>query len=147
VIKEEKNMADKVVPTIAVIIYKGNEVLLIRHGEKANQQTGVYSLPGGVVESNENHIQAAIRELMEETHLKTTPDDLIEIPKYYSARIERKNETKVYSMRAYVCNKYSGNKVIGIEDETFPEWKKIEDLPNLNLLPNIREAVKEGLNI
>ena len=138
-------MKNKPTQTTAVIIYKDNKVLLIRHGKKANQQTGVYSLPGGVVEPNETNINAAVRELSEETNLKAMPEDLIEIPKYYSARIERKNETKTYSMRAYVCKKYSKNIINGIDDETYPEWKNISELDKINLLPNIKEAVREGL--
>lgn len=140
-------MEEKIVPTIAVILYRGDEVLLIRHGEKANQQTGIYSLPGGVVEEKETHIEASLREFKEETNLITTADDLIEIKKYYSARIERKNETKIYSMRAYVCKKYSGEDMHGLEGATYPEWKKISGLDKINLLPNILEAVNEGLKI
>jgi len=137
-------MGEKIVPTIAVILLNEESVLLIRHGENAKQQTGVYSLPGGVVESGETHVQAAVRELLEETSLQANPADLIEIPKFYSARIVRKNETKVYSMKAFFCQRWVGKKVKGVAGETYPEWVKIADLNSIPLLPNILDAVGEA---
>ena len=139
-------MENEVVPTIAVIIYSEDKksVLLIKHGEKASQKTGVFSLVGGKLDPGETHIQAALRELEEETGLVASADDLIEIPVDYSAVIERKDETKHYSMKAYVLPKYKGE-IRSEGDKTTPEWHEITELDKLeNLLPNIKEAVAEG---
>jgi len=37
----------EIIPTVAVLIIKDDEVLLVKHTEKAGYLTGIYGLPGG----------------------------------------------------------------------------------------------------
>lgn len=135
---------DGIVPTVGVLIFRGSEVLLVCHGKKAKQQTGVYGLPGGVVESGEIMMEAAVRELEEETGLKAKPEELLEIKKNWAARIQRKNETKTYSYKVFLCTGFSGD-LQEAPDKTIPEWVPVSNLPQYNLLPNVADAVREGL--
>ena len=53
------------VPAVGVVCLKGDEVLLIRRGTPPRM--GEWSLPGGRIEPGERAVDAALRELVEET--------------------------------------------------------------------------------
>lgn len=53
------------VPAVGVVCLRGEDVLLIRRGKPPRM--GEWSLPGGRIEPGERAIDAALRELMEET--------------------------------------------------------------------------------
>lgn len=53
-------------PRVCAAIIRENKILMVRH--KYNGQK-YWTLPGGGVEFGENHEQAIIREVLEETHL------------------------------------------------------------------------------
>jgi len=132
------------IPTVGVLIYRNTkEVLLVKHGETASHLTDTYGLPAGRLEENESEIEAVIRELKEESGFITTRENLRELPKLYSAKIKRKNETKTFSLKVFICDSYSGE--LRKTDETEPLWIKISDLDNYNLLPNIKQIVLDGL--
>jgi 8-oxo-dGTP diphosphatase len=60
-----------------VVCLKGGEVLLIRRGKPPRQ--GEWSLPGGRIEWGERAIQAALRELEEETAVKAELAGLLDV--------------------------------------------------------------------
>ena len=132
------------IESVGVLIYKGREeVLLVKHGDSASHLTGAYGLPAGRVEEGETHIDAAIRELEEETGLQTKRNDLEQLPRVYQATIERKEGSKTFNFRVYICHSHSGE--LRETDETIPSWVSIQDLENYSLLPNISQIVIEGL--
>ena len=53
------------VPAVGVVCMRGEEVLLIRRGRPP--RLGEWSLPGGRIEPGERAVDAALRELLEET--------------------------------------------------------------------------------
>jgi ADP-ribose pyrophosphatase YjhB (NUDIX family) len=135
----------KVSPSVGIIVFKNEKVLLVRHNEKAGHLTGVYGLPAGRVNSNEKEIAAARRELEEETDLKPDPNSLVEFPNnYFEAVIERKGGEKVlFPWRVFLCTSYKGE--IKATEEATPVWVDIEKLDNYKLLPNIKQAVQNAL--
>jgi 8-oxo-dGTP diphosphatase len=58
-------------PAIGVILWRGEQTLLIRRGKPPGQ--GEWGLIGGVQETGETHFEAAIREAKEETGLTIAP--------------------------------------------------------------------------
>lgn len=62
-------------PAIGVVIWKGDETLVIRRGQPPGQ--GRWGLVGGVLEVGETHFEAAIREAREETGLVIQPFGII----------------------------------------------------------------------
>lgn len=138
-----------VIPTVAAIITRNAQVLLVVHGEKAGHMTGIYGLPSGRVEEGETEQQAIVREITEETGLTVTENDLIEFSgDYFQASIPRKDGTvKVYGWKVFKVRSFTGE--IRGTDETTPEWTDTSDITKLDdegkLLPNVRIAIEHSL--
>ena len=140
-------MSRNVEKTVGVLVTKNDsKILLVKHGEKAEHLTGTYGLAMGRVDKGETDIQAAVRELREESGLKTKEKFLVEVPgKEYIADIERKNgEIKRFALKLFVCLNYEG-KIRG-DFETIPEWVEKSKISELNLLPNVNNMIRDGLN-
>jgi 8-oxo-dGTP diphosphatase len=65
------------VPAVGVVCLKGDAVLLIRRGRPPRQ--GEWSLPGGRIEPGERAIDAALRELREETAVEAEIVGLVDV--------------------------------------------------------------------
>lgn len=65
------------VPAVGVVCLRGEEVLLIRRGRPP--RLGEWSLPGGRIEPGERAIDAALRELREETGVEAEIVGLIDV--------------------------------------------------------------------
>jgi len=136
-----------IIPTVAILIFNNDQVLLVRHGRESGHITGIFGLPSGRVETGEKEIETAIRELKEETGFIATEENLVEFPNnYYTALIPRKDgQVKEYGWRVYLCKKYFGELKSSNENEVAPLWVKINKLENSNLLPNVETVIKECL--
>lgn len=131
------------VPTVGIVVLKDNQVLLVQEGEKSSHLTGVYNTPAGRIEEDETPIQAAVRELQEESGLIATEADLVELPKKYTADIKRKSgETVRFYHTVFYCKKFDGSLKTG-EDVT-PMWVEIDKVANLKLLPNIEDMILQA---
>lgn len=139
------NLELKITPSVAVLAYTDNEILLVKHGEAASHITNVYGLPGGRVEENESDEDRAIKEFKEETGLEVNKEDLINYPNnIYQASIERKGGEMVrFSWHVFIAKKFTGQ--LSGSDETQPEWIMVSTLDRYSLLPNVKRAVEEGL--
>lgn len=131
------------IPTIGVLIYRNNEVLLVRHKESASHLTGICGLPAGRPNENESEIETAIRELEEETGLLTSEEHLKKLPKTYYAEIKRKEETKTFSLKIFLCKSYFGE--LKSTDETEPLWVRINELDKYQFLSNVKGIVIENI--
>ncbi len=65
------------IPAVGVVCLRGDEVLLIRRGTPPRQ--GEWSLPGGRIEPGEKAVDAALRELREETGVEARIVGLIDV--------------------------------------------------------------------
>lgn len=129
--------------SVGIVIILDKKILLVKHGETAEHVIGVYGTPGGRVDQKETLLQAAIRELKEETGLSTTEKDMHELPKKYVADIKRKNgETVRFHHTVFLCTNFFG--ILTKTDEVEPGWVNISQITKLNLLPNIEDMIKQA---
>jgi|SRR3989344_1577549 len=134
------------ISTVGALVFNGEKVLLVKHGEAAHHLTGVYGLPGGRLNPRENLLDAAAREFQEETGLVPEKSTMKKVPTIYDAAILRKGgEILKTSWNVFLILNYSGD--LKATDETSPEWVRIDKIPQLNLLPNTKEVISEGLRI
>ena len=137
---------ENIIKTAGVLVFLENKVLLVRHGEKAGHLNDTYGVPAGRLESGESTIDAAVRELFEETGLITAIENLIKLPIEYTAAIERKDGSiKNYNQDTFLCTNWSGE--LKANDETIPEWLNVAEIEKLKLLPNVKKMVLDALKL
>lgn len=122
------------------IVICDNSVLLVERGREP--QKGLWSLPGGVVETGETLEEAVRREVREETGLLVEPVAVVEI----FERILRDREGRVeyhYVLIDYVCT-VAGGQLAPADDASRVGWFGRGDLGSLRLtegsLPVIEKA-------
>ena len=109
-----------------LIIILNNNKLLLSHPTNS-RWSNTYSFPKGHIEENESQIEAAIRELKEETSIEITEDRIIDKEPIVVQYNDRKGKIykEVYLFKVYI-NDISE---IGLSDETLPkEMLQIEEL-------------------
>lgn len=132
--------------TVGVLAFNEGKALLVRHGEAAMHLTGVYGLPGGRLDEGESLLDAAAREFEEETGLIPDKSSIQKLPTVYQADLPRKDVEilKTY-WNIFLVRVFSG--ALKSSDETIPEWVEISRVSKLNLLPNVENAIQEGLQL
>lgn len=132
---------------VGVMILKDNKVLLgLRNPDKIKADSeikgeGTWTMPGGKVEFMEKLVDAAKRELEEETSLVATKLDLLCIS-------DDMTDTAHYVTVGFIVSEYEGE-VKTMEPETIMEWKwfDIDDLPVNIYKPSLKciEKYKQGI--
>ena len=132
------------ISTVGVLIIRDGMVLLVRHGDAAGHLNDTYGIPAGRVDEAESDVDAAIRELYEETGLKTDSSHLSLMPKEWRAVIQRKDGEKEFSLRVFVCSGFEGE--VQASPEGIPVWIPLEAVDMYALLPNVKEIISLGKN-
>ena len=135
---------EKISPTVGIVVFQNNKVLLVRNEAQTHHLNRIYGLPAGRLEAGENLKEAALRELFEETGLETTLDALITYPgNQFTAKIYKEGiGEKEYSFDVFLCTEYTGE--IRTSDDTTPLWMDLPLPADLNLLPNVAIAIENA---
>jgi len=107
------------VPAVGVVCLRGDQVLLIRRGTPPRM--GEWSLPGGRIEPGERVVDAAIRELREETGVEARLIGLVDVVDGIFPQTNRH-----YVLIDYVALWVGGDPVAG-DDASAAEFVAIED--------------------
>ena len=132
---------------VGVLVLKDNKVLLgLRNSDKEKagselQGQGTWTMPGGKVEFMEKLVDAAKRELEEETSLVATNLELLCIS-------DDMTDTAHFVTVGFIAKEYIGE-VKAMEPETILEWKwfSLDELPENLYKPSKKciEKYKSGI--
>ena len=123
-----------------IIVNKEGQILLQSRADRNK-----WGLPGGCQELGETFIETAIREVLEETNLKITPEnlELVNIVSGPSRRSEYPNgDVVINNTVLYVCKNYSGE----IRCNSESKEMKFFDLDNLPLNQHDPDLIEEYKN-
>lgn len=118
-------------------MWRGDEVLLVQRGSAPGR--GRWSLPGGKLEADETTLQAALRELLEETGVTAelshhVGDFSVELP------------NMVYVISCFT-GPFSGGEAVASTDASAVTWTQWQDLARFDLAPNIQDAVTRARHL
>lgn len=116
--------------TVALISF--NSLLLLKRGSTAPWNPDKYCLPGGKVEDNESLVDAATRELFEETGIVLSSKDLTPLTINYPR----------YSKTVFVCNKDELYSVQLNWEHSNYLWAKYNDYSTVSLVPGLDVTMK-----
>ena len=112
--------------TVDAVVILENRILLIKRGNDPFK--GKWALPGGFVEMNETLLQAATRELKEETGI--TIKDLKQFRTYDAIDRDPRHRT-ISTVFYFIDNQQSTKELTAGDDAAEAIWWDINKLPNL----------------
>ncbi len=126
----------KPVPGVSTLTLRDDKVLLVRRAKKAGY--GLWSLPGGHIETGEPARDAALRELAEETGVTARLDRHI---------IHRDaNDTVVfhYVISVFLCHWQCGD-AVAATDVSDVMWAQACDLDSLEMTQGTADLIRDVL--
>lgn len=128
------------VPAVGAIVFRGNEVLLVKRGREPNR--GRWSIPGGALEAGETVEAGAAREALEETGIEVRPIRLAEVRDY----IDRNASGRVrwhYVLIDVLCEYVSGEPRPASDAEN-ARFVPLRELGDYDLSPGVAEALEKA---
>jgi 8-oxo-dGTP diphosphatase len=134
-----KNMSVSVpvIKAASACVWRGDAVLLVERGNELGQ--GHWSLPGGKVEDGETALQAAIRELREETGITA-------ILSHHVGEFEISTIKALYVISCFTGHHASGT-ALAQSDARALAWVPYQEIANHRLAPNTQTAVLRARTI
>lgn len=115
------------------------QVLLVKRGKEEN--LGLWALPGGKVHPGEQLLQAAVRELEEETSVPASVTSFIPHSVHFAlVPVARSNFT--YRINVFAATLLSPHDPTAGDDAAEARFFDVGDIPNLRAVSTLQAAVK-----
>lgn len=127
---------------VSAAIVRDGKVLIVRRG--SGLATGIYTLPGGVVETGETLAQAVIREVREETAVAIEPVALAG----YREMIARDDAGKVkrhFTILCFAARWIAGEPVPDAREISEAAWRLPSELNGLKTTDGLREIITDAM--
>jgi 8-oxo-dGTP diphosphatase len=112
--------------SLVIIFNDKNKVLLLKRSQKVDTYRGLWGFPGGKIEDGETSVDAAVREVSEETGLEVYQKKLV----YVFTMIKEPYKHIVF----FLTNEWSGSPRVDWESDEFG-WFDPSELSDLNMVP------------
>ncbi len=123
---------------VGAVIFRGDEVLVAMRGKLPRRD--VWSIPGGAQEIGETYVEAAIREVKEETGLDIEVLGLVDVVD----AINRDDDGRVryhYTLVDVVAEWVDGE-AVAQDDLADARWVKIEEINELEMRQATRDVIR-----
>jgi 8-oxo-dGTP diphosphatase len=129
--RNELNTPGPIIKAASACVWRGDEVLLVQRGKAWGH--GYWALPGGKIEPGETAVDAAHRELMEETGVKATLE-------HHAGDFDLAGPGVHYVISSWTGYYFSGE-AVARSDVMALQWLEYRAISRLKLALNIAEAV------
>src|SRR5437763_5652249 len=123
---------------VSAAIIRNGRVLIARRAKGAS--TGLYTLPGGVVEAGETLHQALVREIAEETGITIEPVALAG-EREFITRDEDGRVSRHFVILCFACRWIAGEGVPQLEELSELRWLDPSELAGLTATEGLAEIV------
>lgn len=138
-----RDYPDRPVVGIGVLVWRGDEVLLVKRGRPPRQ--GEWSLPGGGQELGETVFEGAAREVLEETGLTVVPTAIVTAVDI----IHRDGDGRVryhYTL-IDVAAEWQGGEPVAADDAAAVRWARLDDVDALVDSEVTRRVIRQSAEL
>ncbi|WP_434053210.1 MAG: NUDIX hydrolase [Roseibium sp.] len=126
---------------VSVLCHDKGRVLLIKRGKDPFK--GFWSLPGGLVELGEPLLEAARRELWEETRVEA---DLFEpVETFDSIQFDDEGKVLTHFILTVFCGALRSGEAIAGDDASAIDWVRPEDLDGRPTTPGTADRIRRHI--
>ena len=137
---EKREYPDRPYVGVGVIVFRDKDVLLVKRNKDPNK--GFWSIPGGKQILGETLLEAAQRELVEETGVRVESLLLVDVADTIISDAEGKIKYH-YTLVDYMGHWYSGNSRAG-DDAQEVRWVHMNELSSYSLLEKTMNIIHKA---
>lgn len=127
-----------------VLVFRGDKLLILNRVGEKGAVSNDWCIPGGHVDPGETFLQAAKRELFEETGIDMSESLLIPVGKY----IPKRKGIEIHYFMCHIDDQTPVNILVDAEEETGSEWiNPYTELDLYNFIFDMKDNVKRILGI
>ncbi len=138
---KQRTYPERPIPGVGAVVFRDNEVLLIRRGNPPLQDT--WSLPGGAVHPGEDLEHAVKREIREECGIEIEVLDLITMFEYIER--DKKGRILFHYIVFDFATEYASGRLGHFSDAHDAQWVEVDRLGEYTLTDAVRTVIAGGL--